>query len=74
MEVLFSDREVDWLNNYAGNHDLTLPATVRHAVRVLSLIEGTPGAWDAIHALSPLRASKTYCPMSPLPDQVERES
>lgn len=52
MNIDFSERELDWLNNYAGNHDLSLEATVRLALRMLSLIEGTPGARETISRMS----------------------
>lgn len=68
MDVNFTPREIDWLNNYAGNKDLTIPAAVRQAVRVLSLIEGTPGAWDAINKLTSERLGPKYDPMPPLPE------
>lgn len=67
MDVNFSPREIDWLNNYAGNKDLTIPAAVRQAVRVLSLVEGTPGAWDAINKLTSDRLGPKYDPLPPLP-------
>lgn len=67
MNVDFSPREIDWLNNYAGNHGLTVPAAVRQAVRVMSLMEGTPGAWDAVNKLSREWLGPKYEPMPPLP-------
>lgn len=66
ISIDFSVREIDWLNNYAGNKDLSIPAAVRQAVRVLSLIEGTPGAWDAINNLTRGRLGPKYDPMPPL--------
>jgi hypothetical protein len=46
VDINFSAKELNWLNNYAGNHDLTVHATVRQAVRLFSLIEATPGALE----------------------------
>lgn len=71
MDVNFSPREIDWLNNYAGNKDLTVPAAVRQAVRVLSLVEGTPGAWDAINKLTSDRLGPKYDPLPPLPESSQ---
>lgn len=67
MNIEFSQREIDWLNNYAGNHGLTIPAAVRQAVRVMSLMEGTPGAWDAVNKLAREWLGPKYEPMPPLP-------
>ncbi len=71
MNINFSEREIDWLNNYAGNHDMSIEATVRHAVRCLSLLEGTPGAWDAVRDLDRARLGSKYQPMLPLPFSEE---
>lgn len=70
MNIEFSARELDWLNNYAGNMDLSIEAVVRKAVRVLSLMEGLPGAWDAINALTQEKLGPKYDPMPPLPDSA----
>jgi hypothetical protein len=67
MNIEFNEREIDWLNNYAGNHEMSINGAVRHAVRVLSLMEGTPGAWDAVTRLSDARLGPKYEPMPPLP-------
>lgn len=71
MDINFSELELDWLNNYAGNHDLTVEATVRLALRMLSLIEGTPGAREALSRMSSehLGLRPKYDPMPPLPGE-----
>lgn len=67
MNIDFTQREIDWLNNYAGNHDMGISAAVRHAVRMLSLVEATPGAREALEALNASRMPPKYQPMEPLP-------
>lgn len=67
MNIEFTEREIDWLNNYAGSKDLSIPAAVRQAVRVLSLLEGTPGAWDAVNKCTLAHIGPKYDPMPPLP-------
>lgn len=64
----FTQREIDWLNNYAGNHEMSLEAAVRHAVRMLSTIEGTPGASAVLLAMVQAHIGPKYQPMPPLPE------
>lgn len=57
--------ELQWLVAFAAARDLTVHAAARHAIRVLNLLEETPGAWEVVNALrSKAIGGKT--PSSPL--------
>jgi len=43
--------ELQWLVTFAAARDLTVHAAARHAIRVLNLLEETPGAWEVVNAL-----------------------
>jgi hypothetical protein len=68
MNIEFNEREIDWLNNYAGTHELSIEATVRMAVRMFSLVEGTPGAREWLAKQASDRLGPKYEPMPPLPE------
>lgn len=67
MNINFRPRELDWLNNYAGNREMSVEAAVRQAVRWLSIIEGVPGAREAVVKLMDDKIGPKYEPMPPLP-------
>ena len=72
MEIRFSARELDWLNDYAGNQGMSIEAAVRQALRFYSLVIATPGAAQAVSALASARLGPMREPMPPLPQEPER--
>lgn len=70
MYVNFSEQEINWLNNYAGNHGLTIPAAVRQALRIFSLVEATPGALDWLTKQTRDQLGSKYEPMPALETEV----
>jgi hypothetical protein len=52
LEVRMGEREKDYVEKYGKEHSMSNDAVVRHAIRVLNLMEATAGAWDAVHKLN----------------------
>lgn len=51
-QIEFTAHEIEWLNAYAAEKQISLGAVVRHAIRMLSLIEAVPGAADTLAQMS----------------------
>lgn len=52
VSVVLNERELEWIRVYAREQQLTENAAVRQAVRVLSLVHDTPGAWEFLREKS----------------------
>jgi hypothetical protein len=52
LEVRMGEREKEYVEKYGKEHRLSNDAVIRHAVRVMQLMEVTPGAWDAVNKLN----------------------
>jgi hypothetical protein len=68
--------ELEWLVGYANAHDLSIHAAARHAIRVLNLMEETPGAWDVVEALRAkvLGPKCVAAPQQVLSEEKQQES
>ena len=68
MEVRFSQREIDWLNDYCGHTGMSIEGVARHAVRLLSLVVATPGGLEAMRLIAEKAIVPKWGPMPPIPE------
>jgi hypothetical protein len=74
-EFELNQAELQWLVAFAAARDLTLHAAARHAIRVLNLLEETPGAWEVVNALrsKALGVKSVASPQELLDEEQEQE-
>jgi hypothetical protein len=75
-QLELNPNELEWLVRYSDAHDLSIHAAARHAIRVLNLMEETPGAWDVVEALRAkvLGPKCVAAPQQVLSDEQQQES
>ena len=66
IEVRVGERERDYVEKYGKERDMDNSAVIRHAIRVLNLMDATPGAWDAINRINAERLGPKFVRSGPI--------